>query len=81
MMKWLPGKPDRSGQPTSGQIVRIVRGLGHGILCSADGRAVFFHRTDVDDARFNDLAVGDTVAFEVIEDRVRGPRAVRVRKK
>jgi cold shock CspA family protein len=81
MTKWLTGKPEASGQPTSGQIVRIVRGLGHGILRAADERAMFFHRTDVADARFNDLVVGDSVAFQVIEDHVTGPRGVCVRKK
>ena len=81
MTKRFAGKPDPSGQPTSGQIVRIVRGLGHGMLRAADERAVFFHRSDVADARFNDLLVGDAVAFQVIEDHVTGPRAVCVRKK
>jgi cold shock CspA family protein len=44
-------------------------------------RAVFFHRSDVAGARFNDLLVGDAVAFQVIEDHIAGPRAVCVRKK
>jgi hypothetical protein len=36
MTKRFTGKPNTSGEPTSGQIVRIVRGLGHGILRAAE---------------------------------------------
>jgi cold shock CspA family protein len=42
---------------------------------------VFFHRSDVMEGTFNALAVGDVVAFELIEDQVSGPRATRVRKR
>jgi len=41
---------------------------------------VFFHRSDVTQGTFNDLAVGDTLGFEVIEDRLSGARAIRVKK-
>jgi len=40
---------------------------------------VFFHRSDVRErAAFNDLSVGDAVTFELFEDDVSGPRALRV---
>jgi cold shock CspA family protein len=65
-----PSKPDPSGRPTTGRIVRIVRGQGHAFIRAADGREVFFHRSDVMEGTFNALAVGDVVAFELIEDQV-----------
>jgi hypothetical protein len=41
---------------------------------------VFFGRADLSGVAFSDLVVADRVAFELIEDRVSGPRGVRVRK-
>jgi cold shock CspA family protein len=73
--------PDPSGRPTTGRIVRVARGQGHAFIRVAGGREVFFHRSDVTEGTFNALAVGDVVAFELIEDRVSGPRATRVRKR
>jgi cold shock CspA family protein len=79
-----PGKPNQplppTGRPTHGQIVRINAGQSHGFILDAESREVFFHRTDTAWGTFNTLLVGDTVAFELIEDRVSGPRATRVRK-
>jgi cold shock CspA family protein len=79
-----PGKPNQplppTGRPTQGQIVRIHAGQSHGFILDAESREVFFHRTDTTWGTFNTLLVGDTVAFELIEDRVSGPRATRVRK-
>ena len=40
---------------------------------------MFFHRSDTTFGTFNKLTVGDKVAFELIEDRVSGPRATAVR--
>jgi cold shock CspA family protein len=73
--------PDPSGRPTTGRIVRVARGQGHAFIRVAGSREVFFHRSDVTEGTFNALAVGDVVAFELIEDRVSGPRATRVRKR
>jgi cold shock CspA family protein len=73
------GKPKESGRAASGTILRIVRGQNHGFIRAADGREVFFHRADVT-GTFIDLEIGDTVACELIEDRVSGVRAVSVRK-
>ena len=40
---------------------------------------MFFHRADLKDpATFNLLQVGDPVAFELIDDRISGARAIRV---
>jgi cold shock CspA family protein len=73
-------RPDVRGRTTTGRIARIVRGQGHGFIRAADDRDVFFHRSDLPDNAFNDLAVDDHVAFDVLEDAVTGPRAAKVRK-
>ena len=80
----LPGKPNQplppTGRPARGQIVRIHSGQSHGFIRDEDSREVFFHRSDTTFGTFNKLLVGDTVAFELIEDRVSGPRATAVRR-
>ncbi len=77
----VPASPpgERRGVPKTGRIVTLFVGQGHGFIRLADDQQVFFHRSDVrDGTSFNDLAVGDTVKFELLEDTVSGPRAVHV---
>ena len=69
-------KPEERGQRMTGRIARMLYGQSHGFIRADDGREVFFHRKDA--AAFNSLAVKDRVAFELIEDPIAGPRAVRV---
>ena len=70
-----------TGRPATGRIVRIVTGQNHGFIRDVRGREVFFHRSDLTEGTFNRLVEGDEVTFEVIEDRLSGPRAIHVRKK
>ena len=74
----LPAPP--TGRPMTGRIVRIMSGQGQGDIRLEDGRDVFFDRRDLVSVVFDDLEIGDPVAFELIEDRVSGPRATQVRK-
>jgi len=78
-----PGKPNQpippSGRPASGKVIRIHAGQSHGFIRDAERREVFFHRSDTATGTFNRLTVGDKVAFDLIEDRVSGPRATGVR--
>ena len=77
-----PSEPEAPrGRPTQGHVTRIVRGKNHGFIRAANGQVVFFHRADVRGSAFLDLAIGDTVAFEVIDDAISGCRAARVRVK
>lgn len=70
---------DRGGTAGTGRIVRLMIGQGHGFIRLTDRREAFFHRRDVlDGTSFNELAVGDVVTFELIEDPVSGARALRV---
>ena len=62
-----------------GRILKLFIGQTYGSIRLSDGRAVFFHRSDVQEGTaFNDLQVGDRVTFELIEDAVSGARALRV---
>ena len=78
-----PGKPNQplppSGRKASGRVIRIHAGQSHGFIRDSESREVFFHRSDTTFGTFNKLIVGDKVAFELIEDRVSGPRATGVR--
>jgi cold shock CspA family protein len=57
----------------------MLVGQGHGQIRRRDGQTIFFHRADLKEGTsFNDLQVGDLVAFELLDDRVSGPRALRV---
>jgi hypothetical protein len=53
-------------------------GQGHGYI-RVSSREVYFHRADLQEGTsFNDLQIGDTVKFELLEDAVSGARALRV---
>jgi cold shock CspA family protein len=68
--------------PDTGRIVRLFVGQGHGIIRLANDREVFFHRADmVTGTSINDVEVGDAVAFDRLDDRVSGARALRVAKR
>lgn len=74
-------KPVERGRRMSGSIVRLWYGQGHGFIRADDGREMFFHYRDVATGLFNALAVRDRVLFEVVEDAIAGPRAVKVRRR
>lgn len=64
----------------TGRIVRLYFGQTYGYIRMRQDREVYFHRSDLDEGvSFNDFAVGDVVAFELLEDAVSGARALKVR--
>ncbi len=69
-----------TGRPTHGPDRAHPRRTEPRLHPGCGEREVFFHRTDTTWGTFNTLVVGDVVAFELIEDRVSGPRATRVRR-
>jgi cold shock CspA family protein len=73
---------ERRGLDTTGHILKLFIGQGHGFIRAAVGHDVYFHRSDVQaGASINDFAIGDAVAFELFSDNVSGPRALRVRRR
>ena len=70
---------ERRGTPKSGRIITLMLGQGHGFIRLTSDRKVFFHRSDLcEGTSFHDLAVGNRVTFELLEDAISGPRALRV---
>jgi cold shock CspA family protein len=73
---------ERHGTPSSGRIVTLFVGRGHGFIRLSSGRQVFFHRSDVlEGSSFSEFAVGDRVTFELLEDDVSGPRGLRIERR
>jgi cold shock CspA family protein len=71
----------RTGTPATGTIVKLLIGQGHGYIRLADGRDIYFHRGDLlEGTPFNECVVGDTMSFEVLEDRFSGPRALSIKR-
>jgi len=57
-------------------------GQGYGYLRTSDSREVYFHRSDLaDGTRFNDLAIGDVVTGQLVEDPISGARGINLRRK
>jgi cold shock CspA family protein len=67
--------------PAKGHILNLLVGQGYGFIRETSDRTAYFHRADLEvGTSFNDLTVGDAVAFEFLADHVSGPRALRVRR-
>jgi len=78
-MKIRPFEP--RGARAVGQIAKLLIGQGYGFVRLRDNREIYFHRADVrEGTSFNELSVGDSVVFELFEDRVSGPRAVQLQR-
>lgn len=74
-------RPQRTATPATGTIAKLMVGQGHGYIRLADRRDVYFHRGDLAEGTpFNEFTVGDTLSFELLEDRFSGPRALSVRR-
>ena len=68
-------------KPATGKIAKLLFGQAYGFIKMRDNREVYFHRADVQEGTsFNDLEVGETVKFELLDDAVSGARALRVRR-
>lgn len=76
------GAPARPrGSQATGRIVKLSIGQGSGFIRVSDGPEIYFHRGDLAEGTlFNEFTVGDRVAFELIEDRFSGSRALLVRR-
>ena len=74
------GRPlERRGPSRSGRILTLLLGQAHGFIRLRDRRHVFFHKSDIcDGTPFGDLAIGEILTFELFDDPISGPRALRV---
>ncbi len=64
---------------SEGKIKRMMRDRGYGFIAGADGKEVFFHRSELQDVEFDDLSEGDSLEFEVTQG-AKGPQAVKVKR-
>jgi cold shock CspA family protein len=76
---WNSPIPVHRGRAMKGRIVELSRGRFCGVIEATDGQRAFFHGRDLDSGRYNDIDVGTAVTFELIDDRISGARAARVR--
>jgi hypothetical protein len=73
---------ERRGAVSTGRIVKLLIGQGHGFIRLADSREIYFHRSDLEEGTsFNDVTIGDAVIFELLEDAISGARALRVKRR
>src|SRR5665213_2850784 len=79
LTSWGSAIPQQHGREMKGRVAQLSRGRLCGVIKTDDGARVFFHARDLDGTKYNDIEVGDTVRFELIDDRVSGPRASCVR--
>jgi len=63
----------------TGRITQLSHGRLCGLIRASDRQVVFFHARDLEGARYNDLKIGGSVSFELIDDRISGPRAAAIR--
>ena len=62
----------------NGTIKRLVRDRGFGFIRDEGGQEWFFHRTSVNEGRFEELNEGERVSFDE-EPSSKGPRAGNIR--
>jgi cold shock CspA family protein len=79
MPSWNSAATPSQGRATTGRITELSHGRLCGLILASDGLIVFFHGRDLEGVKFNDMQVGGSVSFELIDDRISGPRAARVR--
>ena len=73
------GSNSQTGPTTRGRITQLSPGRMCGTIRASHGQSVFFHGRDLEGATYKDLKLGGVVSFELIDDRISGPRAARVR--
>ena len=79
LTSWKSAITAKRGPATKGRITQLSHGRLCGVIRANDGQSVFFHGRDLEGARYNDVEIGRSVRFELIDDPVSGPRAARVR--
>jgi CspA family cold shock protein len=67
-----------SGPKCRGKIKKMVRDRGFGFIRGDDGKEVFFHRSGLNAAEYDNLGEGDAVEY-VVQEGPRGARAENVR--
>ena len=61
----------------TGIIKSLIRKRGFGFIRTKGEKEVFFHRTDLENAKFEELKEGDVVKFNIVES-YKGAKAVHI---
>ena len=80
LTSWNAAATSVRGRATTGTVTQLTHGRLCGVIRSADGQDVFFHGRDLEGSRYNDMELGGVVSFELIDDRVSGARAAKIRR-
>jgi cold shock CspA family protein len=80
LTSWNADATSVRGRATTGTITQLTHGRLCGVIRTADGQDVFFHGRDLEGARYNEMELGGAVSFELIDDRVSGARAAKIRR-
>jgi CspA family cold shock protein len=64
---------------SKGTVKRIIRERGFGFISAEDGREIFFHRSELQDVDFDELAEGDNLEFTIVKGD-KGPQAIGIKK-
>jgi CspA family cold shock protein len=67
-----------TGPKCKGKIKKMVRDRGFGFIRGDDGKEVFFHRSGLNAAEYDNLNEGDNVEY-VVQEGARGARAENVK--
>jgi len=67
-----------TGPKCRGKIKKMVRDRGFGFIRGDDGKEVFFHRSGLNAAEYDNLSEGDAVEY-VVQEGPRGARAENVK--
>ena len=77
----ITGPPEPRGRCAVGQIVKLFVGQCYGFVRLPDAREIYFHRADLcEGTKFRELSIGDSVVFELFEDRISGARALQLKR-
>jgi cold shock CspA family protein len=63
----------------TGRITQVIRSRACGFIRAMDGQEVFFHASELEGVKLDELEHRHAVKFNLIRDSVSGPRAARVR--
>jgi cold shock CspA family protein len=80
LTSWNAAATSVRGRASTGTITQLTHGRLCGVIRTADGQDVFFHGRDLEGARYNEMELGGAVSFELIDDRVSGARAAKIRR-
>jgi CspA family cold shock protein len=67
----------REAHMHEGKVKKLVRDRGFGFIDDTDGRELFFHKSSLVEAKFEELTEDQPVEFDV-EKADKGPRAINV---